>query len=661
MRGPDTAPANETHALRAVLAATASYVVLTVVLTWPAVRGISRDLVADFGDPLLNTWILAWDASHLSRAIAGHPAVLGEYWDANIYDPHPLALGYSEHLTAQAVMILPLYAATGNAILAYNVVILSTFVLSAAGMFLFVRELTTSSGAAFVAGLAFGFAPYRFGTLPHIQVLSSMWMPFALLGFHRFLDSRRLAPLAGAAAAWLAQNLSCGYYLLFFSPAIALYLALEIGRRRLWSDRRVLFGVVIAAAAVGLCTVPFLIPYLRLRHLGFSPRSLTETIRYSADVLAYGTIDVGMWLWGNVVRAWPRPEGSLFPGFTILFLSAGAIVSCWRGTREDTPAESVTTTLRVVTALLVITTVVTMAILAGWSLHLKIGGVDVRLTSLYRGLLMALGLAVTALALSRYARRRAYGWIMSPVGTFTLMTIFAFAMSLGPQISARGRVVEEWSLYGLFYDYVPGFDGLRVPARFAMVAVLGLAALAGCGAAAFTRRRGGGYLLALAAALMIVESWAVPIPVNVNSTEYKQSGLLPLPGTLPTAAELPAVYRFVEQHLPASSVLLELPFGEIAFETRYMFYSTFHWRRLVNGYSGGGPDEYGLRAERLKEILASPDEAWRTVLETRATHIIIHEGSYAGDRGQLIGAWAVSHGAREVGAFGSDRLFTVPR
>ena len=69
----------------------------------------------------------------------------------------------------------------------------------------------------------------------------------------------------------------------------------------------------------------------------------------------------------------------------------------------------------------------------------------------------------------------------SPVGTLTLVTGLAFAMSLGPQIYAHGRLVEERNVYSLFYDFVPGFDGLRVPARFAMVVVLGLAALAGCG------------------------------------------------------------------------------------------------------------------------------------------------------------------------------------
>ena len=64
-----------------------------------------------------------------------------------------------------------------------------------------------------------------------------------------------------------------------------------------------------------------------------------------------------------------------------------------------------------------------------------------------------------------------------------LVTIFAFAMSLGPQIYARGKLIEARNVYAPFYAFVPGFDGLRVPARFAMVVALGLAGLAGCGAA----------------------------------------------------------------------------------------------------------------------------------------------------------------------------------
>ena len=139
-------PEKEAHTPRGALVATAAYVLLTIVLTWPLARALTRDLPADFGDPLLNTWILAWDAEHLLRALTGHLGALGEYWNANIYYPHPLALAYSEHMTAQAAMILPVYAVTRNPILSYNVVFLSTFVLSAIGMFLFVRALTGSGG-----------------------------------------------------------------------------------------------------------------------------------------------------------------------------------------------------------------------------------------------------------------------------------------------------------------------------------------------------------------------------------------------------------------------------------------------------------------------------------------------------------------------------------
>ena len=644
--------------LRPTVYAFVAYAVLTIALTWPLLRGLTRDIPADFGDPLLNAWVMAWDADHVARAITGEVGALGNYWHANIYYPHPLSLAYSEHLTAQALLILPLYAITHNPILCYNVVFLLTFVLSAVGMFLFVREQTGSVAGALVAGVAFGFAPYRFSTLPHLQVLSSMWMPFVLLGFHRFLESRRRAPLVGAAAAWIAQNLSCGYYLLFFGPVVALYLVLEIVRRRAWADGRLLLELSVSISIVGLATLPFLLPYWQLRQLGFSPRTLVETKRFAADTLAYFTTDIGMWLWGRTIRAWPQPEGSLFPGFSILALAGAGIVACWQHARRSSPAERTTPFVRGLTALLVVVSGLSIAMLFGWSLRMAVGGVTLRLTNLVRGLASAAVLAAAILAVSRRSRATARGVMASPVGTLMIVTIFAFVMSLGPEMFAWGRPITGTSLYSLFYQYVPGFDGVRVPARYGMIVALGLAALAGHGAAVLVRVRYGLPVLALTAICMVAESWAAPIPLNVNSTEYKQNGLVPLPDTLPALDEIPAVYRFVAT-LPPESALIELPFGEIAFETRYMFYSTAHWRRLVNGYSGGGPDEYGLWAERFKDFLIRPDAAWQAVVDSRATHLIVHEGSYAADRGQRISEWAAAHGAREVRIFGSDHLFEI--
>ena len=122
------------------LAAAVFYTALTLLFTWPLARGLTHDIPGDFGDPLLNAWIVAWDTSHLGRG----------WWNANIFFPHPLALCYSEHLLPQALQALPVHFVSSNPILSYNLLFLSTFVLSGLGMFLLVRELTGNKAAAFV-------------------------------------------------------------------------------------------------------------------------------------------------------------------------------------------------------------------------------------------------------------------------------------------------------------------------------------------------------------------------------------------------------------------------------------------------------------------------------------------------------------------------------
>src|SRR6185295_17948983 len=160
----------------------------------------------------------------------------------------------------------------------------------------------------------------------HLQILSSQWMPFALYGFRRYFRSyaeheetnlalrvprflRGTLWAAVGAAAWLVQNLSCGYYLLFFSPVMLAYLVWELTTRSLWTSRRVLLTVGAACGVVFAVTGAFAVPYLELRALGFSPRSLEETMRFSADTYAYFTADPNLRLWGSDLRAWPQAEG----------------------------------------------------------------------------------------------------------------------------------------------------------------------------------------------------------------------------------------------------------------------------------------------------------------------------------------------------------------
>jgi hypothetical protein len=650
---------------RGLAAATLAYSALAIALTWPLAAGMTRDVPSDLGDPILNCWILAWDADHLLRALAGHPGALAGYWHANIYYPHPLALAYSEHLTAQAVQALPVYALTRNAVLCYNLLFLSTFILSAAGMFLLARELTGSGPAAFIAGLAYGFAPYRFGSLPHLPVLSSAWMPLALFGFRRFFDTRRAAALAGASTAWIVQNLSCGYYLVFFGPVVALYVVWEITTRRLWSNIGALGRITAAGGMVAIVTAPFVIPYMELRRLGFPPRSLDEVQHYSADVYAYLTAAPTLHVWGRAMRTWPRAEAWLFPGATIAALAALAIVATWRAWSSSgrpgraaavAPSPSAQALLeRVVGCLFVVLSVIVLALWLGWTVHLPL----IKITSLDRQLTLAAVAAGLLLVVSSRTREALGRCLSSPVGMLVILTGFAATMSFGPEIRSHGRLLTRTTVYALFYDHVPGFDGLRVPARFGMIVALGLAALAGHGAGILVRLRHGAAWVAVAAALIVLESAAIPLPLNGSSPEYRQRDLAPLPGVVATGAAIPPVYRFLAR-LPQSAAIIELPFGEEDFEVRYMLYSATHWRPLVNGYSGGAPVEYGLLAEALKEALMRPEPAWKALAASGATHALVHEAFYKGSRGRDITAWLSAHGARAIASFGADRVLELP-
>ena len=145
-----------------------AYIGIAFWATWPLARGLARDVAWDLGDPVLVIWALAWNCSQLLAILGGDLSRLGTLFDANIFAPAPNTLAYSEHFVAQAVQVLPVYAITGNAVLCYNLLYLSTFVLSGLGTFLLVREITGSRAAGFTAGLLFAFAPYRFPQSSHL-------------------------------------------------------------------------------------------------------------------------------------------------------------------------------------------------------------------------------------------------------------------------------------------------------------------------------------------------------------------------------------------------------------------------------------------------------------------------------------------------------------
>jgi hypothetical protein len=636
------------------------FVVLSVAFTWPLAAHLGTRLAADQGDPAFNGWVLAWTAGQLLDALRGNLSALGSYWHGNIFHPEPLTLAYSEHLTAQAVQILPVYAATGNILTAYNLLFISTFALSGWGMYLFVRDLTGRPLAAFLAGVAFAFAPYRLGQFSHLQVLSSGWMPLALLGLRRYVAGGRVRALAGGAAALLLQNLSCGYYLLFFTPFAGAYALYEMAARRRLRDRRTWIGLAGAAAAVALLTLPFVAPYLQLRQIrDLGVRTVDEISMFSADTHALVSIAPNSRLLGEARSGYVAPEGEGFVGFTIAAFAIGATVAGLIAIVRRLPW----TTMRdwhvlatALSGLLCLGSAAVVAVMfANGAAVLALGSRQIIYRDAATPLFYFAVSAVVFAALAAAARRRSGGDPPDGFGYFLCAAIAAGLFALGPEIHALGRSLGRGP-YALLLEYVPGFDGLRVPARFLMLMACFLAVLAGLGAARLRPLGTLGRAVVMAGVIgILAESWVAPM--QTNEPVLPGDGLL-VPAPPASGRDTPPMYRLLRD-LPGSVVLAELPFGDAAYDTLATFYAGHHRRPLLNGYSGFFPATYHERAAALRDPLADPAHAAETLAAAGATHVLLHEGAFADGRGRLIADWLTSIGAVPVASDGGDRLYAL--
>ena len=648
------------------LAVFAWYLVATLVMTWPLAAGLTTDLPADLGDPVLNLWILGWNVDHLSRFVSGDLGAFSGYWNANIFYPAPLALAYSEHLFAQSLQALPVWMLTGNLLLCYNLLFLSTFALSALGAYLLARDHVGSGRAAVVAGLLYGFALYRVPQFPHLQVLSSQWMPFALLGFGRYARTGRLLPLAGGVAALVAQNLSNGYYMVYFAPFLAAYVLWELKRAGRLVDWRRWVPLLASAAVVLSACWPFIHPYLELRQAGFGARRLPEVQSFSADLLAPLTAGVNLTVWGHGrMSAHPVPEGELFPGIVPVLLVAAALVaaglnrSAWRGAAAaagPTPAW-VRWSIRLCAAVAVLYGIVAIVMLVRGTFVIDWGPLSIRAIRLPRITRVALAAVTVAALLS--PRLRAW-WRRRPPSSiwfFAAAAFTALVLALGPAVRVAGTPIVAGP-YRLLYDWVPGFDGLRVPSRMAMLALLFGSVVAACGAEVIARRwRRGVAIVAGLSVLFLVEATAAPILINADPGVVKTAAA---PLRIQPGRFAPQVYRYVVT-LPHDAVIVEFPFGEDAWEVQYMFYSTVHWRRMLNGYSGGFPEVNLWHRRMLGDPTTTPELAWKTLGESGATHAIVHEAAFrTPDEVRNLESWLTDRGAAPVATFGGDAVFVLP-
>ncbi len=218
-----------------------------------AVRGDAFGRI-EAADARLNAWILGW----VQHALLG---ASGSLFDANVFYPYPNALAASEHLLGIALPLLPLGAAGAGPVALHQIALAASYLLTALTTLALVRWLTGSDFAAFAAGAAALFMPWRISELSHVQLLSCQWFPLIWLMLGRILYCDR----PRAAAVWLSllvtlqvlTSFYLAYFLLVSGALLVTLLALRTGLDRS-ALRRLCGAAALPALALGLVAIPYL-------------------------------------------------------------------------------------------------------------------------------------------------------------------------------------------------------------------------------------------------------------------------------------------------------------------------------------------------------------------------------------------------------------------
>lgn len=581
------------------------YLVLALATTHPLWQHLSTAVPSDIGDPLLNAWILAWDA----HALLNQPHRL---FDANIFFPLPNTLAYSEHLFATALLAMPLQVVSRQPLLAYNFVLLVSGALGGLGMYLLCLRWTGRRVVAFIAGLTYALAPYRLASISHLQLWTVQWLPFSLLALDQLLACSGGCDQDGQSATTggksigkaallfglftLLQVLSSWYLAVFSVLVLALYLLTWLGGCGWRRMRRALPWLLSVGSAVALLVLPVALPY-------FAVLPQLEATRPAEIVHQLGARPSDF----LAAAPWLHLAGPLSAGFRAR-----------PGFTEE---------------------------------HM-----------LYPGLLVAL-LALTAIALFVYravtqkgyliAHWRAGFWILTLIAAllFTVEGPYGALTHLVPSLRVI-RAPVRWMTIATFA--MAGLTGYALTWLHAQSATRSSFA---CPRAASLVHRGVGYVIPVLIAIGIyAESFAAPLPLaHVGHIEETH----PVYGALQRLMLSGEGWRGAVLELP----MYVAPAPEYP-EAKRMLASSLGWWPLVNGYSGLTPARQVEWGQRLTAFPSA--EALATLRELGmlgVRYLIVHtaEAPFDPARWQTSERYLVERSTTLLllGDFGPDSLYVI--
>ncbi|MFP4436114.1 MAG: ArnT family glycosyltransferase [Chloroflexaceae bacterium] len=416
----------------------AGYVVLTAIMLLPLIVRLPTHIIGPPGDNLEYLWKMHWFSTAL---IEQH---VSPVFAPQIFYPGGADLTVSEVAPAHHLLGVPVTWLFGP-VVGYNLVMVSTFVLTAFFTYLLARRLGARPGAAWVAGIIFAFCLRRyFHANGHFGMMGSQWVALTLYGWEGVLTRRRtwdgyVAGMGYVLAAW--SSLMYGATLPFF---LAAYTPLRLGLRQLpellpaWRPLLVMGTLCVALV------LPLAQPYYEAQQQGSTFKHIySQLILHAAVPEAYFLPNPFHPLWGDWASQFYRADAGeqyVAFGYTALAL---ALVGFWLGRRQ-----------RVVQALALLI-VINFVMTLGPELRLNEGNSiplpakflyahapvlgNIRTWARMVLYLVLCAALLAALALSRLPQRRyRAGWIMAAV------LVLVESVSVLTLSEIRPRPVDLW-------------------------------------------------------------------------------------------------------------------------------------------------------------------------------------------------------------------------
>ncbi|MFN3301765.1 MAG: hypothetical protein ACK413_01915 [Patescibacteria group bacterium] len=500
---------------------------LTVIFTYPLIWHLDR-AVFDIFEPLILSWRMAWNAHQLFK----DPLNL---FQANIFYPSRNSLAYSENLIGITILVLPIIKIFNNPILAHNLALFLSFILSGYGMFLLTFYLTKNFLASLLSGLIYTFAPFKiFRMLYHINILSGQWLPFAFLYLYKFFEDKKIKNIILFSFFSILQTLTSFHYFLFLLIGLIILIIIEIFfQKKLFFEKKFLKGLYLASLIILAIILPILWPYFQLEKLY---KSNQKNIIY--EMAFYTPSLKDFFIPWYIKKDYKDIEKNVFPGIiTLIFLAVSFFIFSKNKLEEK-----------------------------------------------QKRILI----------------------------TFSLIALIGLLLSFGPLLKIKEHYFFNFGPY-LPFSFLPGFKSIRAVGRFIILFIFGISLIIGLAISIFLKKKSLTKLsfLFLLMILFIIESLLISIKF-VYLIE------------LPIKKDIPYIYQTLAKEKD-DFPLLELPIlinGKPEISAIYMYFSTYHWKKLVNGSSSYYPPLY---PQFVKTFIDFPHEkSIRLIKALGVKYIIIH-------------------------------------